>query len=129
MKYSAIVMINYVDYNKKYNGLAKILLDSDNIQECIGQLTDYRKINKNIFKTNGFNEMYGINVDDESYDDIYVSYDLFIFDGTKYNKKSIYIDKYEDSDMIDYFGVCRYKLTTVAKTTNDGMIKLLELNR
>jgi hypothetical protein len=129
MKYSAIVMINYVDYNNKDNGLAKILLDSDNIEECISQIKDYRNTNKNIFKTNGFNEIYGINVDDESYDDIHVSYELLVFDGTKYNKKNLYIDKYENSDLVDYFGVCRYKLTTLVKTTNDEMIKLIELSK
>ena len=126
MKYSSIVMINYVDYNKKDNGLAKILLDSDKIEECITQLKEYRKDNRLLFKKNGFKEMYGINVDDESYDDIYVSYELLMFDGTKYNKKNLYIDKYEDSDLIDYFGVYRYKLTSIMKTANDEINQLFD---
>ena len=126
MNYSSVVMINYVDHNNETNGIAKILLDSDSVEECISHLINYRKNNKLLFKMNGFNEMYGVNVDDENYENIHVTYELLVFDGTKYNKKTLYMDRYEDSDLTDFIGVCRYKLTTLVKASNNDLKQLIE---
>ena len=122
--YSAFVTITYIDDNGKTNGITKILKDYSLMNDCIECLQQYRNQYKLNYKDNGFGELFGINIDDESNENILVSYELISFDGKDCHKKMLYLDNYEYRDdvlnsSIDYIlrsnNTYSYKLTTTIK--------------
>ena len=104
-KYISIVTITYIDNGGKTNGIANILKDCSSITDCINSLQSYRQEHKTQFKEKGFGEMYGVNIDEESSENILVSYELIYFDGKDCDKKLLYLDNYEyrDIDMINCY--------------------------
>lgn len=134
--YSSIVTITYIDNNGKTNGVANILKDYSTIKECIDSLQQFRIRYKKHYKENGFGEMYGIHIDEESYENILVSYELISFDGKDCSKKLLYLDNYEYRDIdvmnssIDYIlrsnNTYSYKLTTNIKMNQSEIETLKE---
>lgn len=131
--YSSIVTITYIDNAGKTNGIASILKDYSSIKDCIESLQQFRREHKILYKDEGFGEMYGINIDEESYENILVSYELISFDGKECDKKLLYLDNYEYTDIdvlnssINYIlrgNAYSYKVTTNVKM-NKTEIKLL----
>lgn len=133
--YSSIVTITYIDNNGKTNGVANILKDYSSIKDCIDSLQQFRTRHKKHYKENGFGEMYGIHIDEESYENILVSYELISFDGKDCSKKLLYLDNYEYRDVdvlnssIDYIlrnsNTYSYKLITNIKM-NQAEIETLK---
>ena len=134
--YSSIVTITFIDNNGKTNGVANILKDYSSIKECIDSLQYFRKQHKCRYKDTGFGEMYGISIDEESYENILVSYELISFDGKDCSKKLLYLDNYEyrETDVlnssIDYIlrsnNTYSYKLTTNIKMNQSEIETLKE---
>lgn len=133
--YSSIVTITYIDSNGKTNGVANILKDYSTVTDCIDSLQQYRKEHKIHYKENGFGEMYGIHIDEESFENILVSYELISFDGKDCGKKLLYLDNYESRDIdvlnrnIDYIlrgNIYSYKLTTNIKLNTSEIETLKE---
>jgi hypothetical protein len=134
--YSSIVTITFIDNNGKTNGVANILKDYSSIKECIDSLQCFRKQHKCRYKDTGFGEMYGISIDEESYENILVSYELISFDGKDCSKKLLYLDNYEYREMdvlnssIDYIlrsnNTYSYKLTTNIKINQSEIETLKE---
>ena len=133
--YSSIVTITYIDNNGTTNGIANILKDYSPINDCIESLQKYRKEHKNQYKEKGFGEIYGINIDEDSYENILVSYELISFNGSDCGKKILYLDNYEYVD-IDIFNssieyilkgeIYSYKLTTHIKMNRSEIETLKE---
>jgi hypothetical protein len=133
--YTSVVTITYIDNNGKTNGVANILKDYSSIKDCIDSLQQFRIGHKKRYKDNGFGEMYGIHIDEESYENILVSYELISFDGKDCSKKLLYLDNYEYRDIdvmntsIDYIlrrnDTYSYKLTTNIKM-NETEIEILK---
>jgi hypothetical protein len=134
--YSSIVTITFIDNNGKTNGVANILKDYSSIKECIDSLQCFRTEHKIPYKDKGFGEMYGINIDEESYENILVSYELISFDGKDCGKKLLYLDNYEYKEQdvlnssIDYIlrsnTTYSYKLTTNIKMNKTEIASLKE---
>lgn len=133
--YSSIVTITFIDNNGKTNGVANILKDYSTIKDSIDSLLQFRKEHKKHYKEYGFGEMYGINVDEESSENILVSYELISFDGKDCRKKLLYLDNYEYKELdvmnasIDYIlrrnDIYSYKVTTNVKM-NETEIETLK---
>ena len=134
--YSSIVTITFIDNNGKTNGVANILKDYSSIKDSIESLQCFRTEHKNRYKEKGFGEMYGINIDEESYENILVSYELISFDGKDCEKELLYLDNYEYKEMdvlnssIDYIlrsnNTYSYKLTTTIRMNKTEIETLKE---